>query len=64
LSKSGELRREETCGRILDVDSSKTYIQVQMSECDDENGGKDWVLTKVSSIPDIIDQYPDILLLH
>jgi hypothetical protein len=57
LSKSGELRREETCGRILDVDSSKTYIQVQMSECDDENGGKDWILTKVSLIPNILIPY-------
>lgn len=46
LSKSGELRREETCGRIVDVDSSKPYVQVQMSECDDENGEKSWILTK------------------
>ncbi|XP_011862534.1 PREDICTED: polypeptide N-acetylgalactosaminyltransferase 1 isoform X2 [Vollenhovia emeryi] len=45
LSKSGELRREETCGRILDVDS-KPYAQIQMSDCNSEKGGKEWVLTK------------------
>lgn len=49
LSKSGELRREETCGRILDIDS-KPYAQVQMSDCNIEKDEKKWVLTKEGRI--------------
>ncbi|KAL0099258.1 hypothetical protein PUN28_020083 [Cardiocondyla obscurior] len=45
LSKSGELRREETCGRILDNDS-KPHVQVEMSDCNNEKDGKEWILTK------------------
>ncbi|KAG5307737.1 GALT1 acetylgalactosaminyltransferase, partial [Pseudoatta argentina] len=45
LSKSGELRREETCGRILDTDSGP-YAQIEMSDCSNEKGGKEWIITK------------------
>jgi len=46
LSKFGELRKEETCGRILDIDS-KPYAQVQMSDCNNEKSEKEWILTEV-----------------
>ncbi|CAL1675983.1 unnamed protein product [Lasius platythorax] len=44
LSNSGELRKEETCGIILD-ENQKPHAQIQMTECNSENGGKDWILT-------------------
>ncbi|KAL6440080.1 hypothetical protein ACFW04_003008 [Cataglyphis niger] len=44
LSNSGELRKEDTCGIILD-DNQQPHAQVQMTECNNENGEKDWILT-------------------
>lgn len=44
LSNSGELRKEDTCGIILD-DNQKAYAQIQMTECNNENDGKDWILS-------------------
>lgn len=44
LSNSGELRKEDTCGIISD-DNQKPHALVQMTECNSENGGKDWILT-------------------
>ncbi|XP_050446110.1 polypeptide N-acetylgalactosaminyltransferase 1-like [Cataglyphis hispanica] len=44
LSNSGELRKEDTCGIILD-DNQQPHVQVQMTECNSENGEKDWILT-------------------
>lgn len=46
LSNSGELRKEDTCGIILD-DNQKAYAQIQMTECNNENDGKDWILSNV-----------------
>lgn len=43
LSNSGELRKEETCA-ILE-DNQKSYTQIQMTECNNEIDGKDWILT-------------------
>lgn len=43
LSNSGELRKEETCATL--EDNQKSYTQIQMTECNNEIDGKDWILT-------------------
>lgn len=46
LSNSGELRRDDSCARV-DADKLKVRTRVEMSDCNTEKGGKEWVLTKV-----------------
>ncbi|XP_066599773.1 polypeptide N-acetylgalactosaminyltransferase 1-like [Prorops nasuta] len=43
LSNIGELRREETCARVISTKTDK-YAHIQMSDCHAEQEGKEWIL--------------------
>ncbi|KAJ8680357.1 hypothetical protein QAD02_016144 [Eretmocerus hayati] len=50
LSKSGELRREETCATVSEEEDSKGVFKVIMKSCDEIERDKEWMMSEDGKI--------------
>lgn len=47
MSKTGELRREDTCATVVEDENLKDIFKVNMKACDEIENDKEWMLSEV-----------------